>query len=124
MANLKLARRTVLTAGPLAFLLGPVIRKATAETDDSARQFITLFTPNGLNYSDAGPNGSETEFSLGDYYAPLEPHRAEILALSRMHVGGIPYGLNPFYIRIWKREGRQWRIASDVSLPGPPCHED
>ena len=75
MANLKLTRRTVLTAGPVAFLLGPVIRKATADADDLARRFITLFTPNGLNFSDAGPNGSETEFSLGDYYAPLEQHR-------------------------------------------------
>jgi hypothetical protein len=94
MAHSKLTRRTLLTAGPVAFLLAPIMRKATAEPGDDARRFVTLFTPNGLNYSDAGPSGSETDFSLGDYYAPLEAHKADIIALSRLHIGGVPYGTN------------------------------
>lgn len=94
MASPKLTRRTLLTAGPLALLLGGVERKVTAAPEDAPRRLVTLFTPNGLNYSDAGPSGGETGFSLGDYFAAFEPHRDDLIALSRLHTGGIPYGTN------------------------------
>lgn len=93
MAHLKLARRTLVTAGPLALLVGPLLRRAEADGASTPR-LVTLFTPNGLNYSEAGPSGSETDFTLGEYYAPLEIHRDELIAFSGMHIGGVPYGTN------------------------------
>lgn len=92
-----LSRRSLLAAGPLALLVAGVERRVTAGTDDPARRFITIFTPNGLNYGDAGPSGGETDFSLGDYYAAFEPHRADLIALSSLSIGGVPYGTNTEY---------------------------
>ncbi|MBK6923136.1 MAG: DUF1552 domain-containing protein [Deltaproteobacteria bacterium] len=92
MANLKIARRTVFTAGPLALLLAGIERRVTAAPEDAPRRFVTLFTPNGLNYTDAGPSGGESDFSFGDYYDAFEPHRADLIAFSQQHIGGVPYG--------------------------------
>jgi len=95
MALSKLSRRTLLAGGPVAFLLAPILRKTEAhETGDTPRRFIAIFTPNGLNYTDAGPSGGVNSFTLGDYYAPLDPHRTDLIAMSRMHIGGVPYGSN------------------------------
>jgi Protein of unknown function (DUF1552) len=94
MAKLQMTRRTVLAAGPLALLLGGVERRVSAGVDAAPKRFVTLFTPNGLNFTDAGPTGGETDFALGDYYSPLEPHRADMIALSQQQIGGEPYGVN------------------------------
>ena len=97
MAHLEISRRTLLTAGPLALLLGGVERKVTAGVEDAPRRLVTLFWPNGLNFRDAGPSGGEFDFSLGDYFAAFEPHRDELIAFSGLHIGGVPYGTNSEY---------------------------
>ena len=94
MAHLKLPRRTLIASGPVALLLAPILRRAEADGIDQPRRFMTIFTPNGLNYLDAGPSGGETDFTLGDYYAPIEPHRDDLISLTGMYTGGLPYGNN------------------------------
>jgi Protein of unknown function (DUF1552) len=97
MANLHIARRTLLYGGPLALMLAGVHRRVTAAPQDADRRLVTLFTPNGLNYLDAGPSGGETDFAMGDYYAAFEPHRENLIAISQQQIGGVPYGTNTEY---------------------------
>ena len=94
MANLKLSRRAMVVGGPAALLLGPALRRSHATTGGGPARFMVLFTPNGLNHLDAGPSGSESDWSLGDYYAQLQPHQDDMLAVSGLQIGGVPYGTN------------------------------
>lgn len=93
---MKLDRRALLKSASLSLLLAPVVRSTMAWGADpvAPRRFITLFTPNGLNYLDAGPSGGEATYDVGDYYRPLERHKAVMLAFSGMRIGGAPYGQN------------------------------
>lgn len=98
MANFKLRRRHLLQSAVASAFLWPIIRATMAGAAPTpAKRLVVLFTPNGLNYKDAAPSGTGPDFSLGDYYAPLEKHRADLIALTRMHIGGVPYGKNSEY---------------------------
>ncbi len=95
MAKFKLRRRHLPQGAAAATLLWPVIRATMADAAPSpVKRLVVLFTPNGLNYVDAAASGTGPGFSLGDYYGPLEPHRADLIALTQMHIGGVPYGQN------------------------------
>ncbi len=94
----KLHRRDLLRSAAASWLLLPVVRSTMALAGEvPIRRFITLFTPNGLNYVDAGPSGGETSYDVGDYYRPLERHKDALLALSGLHIGGVPFGQNTEY---------------------------
>jgi hypothetical protein len=98
MAYRKIDRRDVLRSAALTFLLAPVMRATMAKAAPSnAQRLLVLFTPNGLNYKDAGPSGTETDFALGDYFKPIERHKADLVAFSGMHIGGVPFGENSEY---------------------------
>ncbi|HYI46866.1 MAG TPA: nuclear transport factor 2 family protein [Allosphingosinicella sp.] len=50
----------------------------------------------------------------------LERGRAHLL----QNVGGLPYGTNVDYLRVWRRTGATWLIAADMFTPGGPCDEE
>jgi len=62
----------------------------------------------------------------------LTPHvfdvaRGRDMAIERgqaqflQNVGGLPYGTNVGYVRVWRRQGSEWLIAADSFGPGGPC---
>ena len=94
----KIHRRDLLRSAALAALILPIARSTMARAaEPKARRFVTLFTPNGAQYGDALPSGGETNFDFGDFYRPLERHRADTIALTKLHMGGVPYGENHEY---------------------------
>jgi hypothetical protein len=70
-------------------LLAPVTRKlALAQAASSPRRVILIFSPNGP-MSAAGPaSGTETNFTLHDWWKPLERHKADGLFMSHMAATG------------------------------------
>jgi len=40
------------------------------------------------------------------------------------NVGGLPYGTNVEYLRVWRRTAQGWRIAADIFTPGGPCERE
>jgi hypothetical protein len=95
MARPLFRRRDLLLGAGAAALLAPILRATMARAEpEPAKRLVVLLTPNGLNYLDAAPSGPETAFDLGDYYAPLEAHKGDVIALTGMHIGGVPYGSN------------------------------
>jgi hypothetical protein len=90
-------RRSFIQSASAALLLAPVMRSTMAQTANAPRRFVSIFVPNGLNYVDAGPTGGETTYDIGDYYRPLERHKASMVALSGIHIGGVMFGKNSEY---------------------------
>lgn len=50
----------------------------------------------------------------------LERGRAQFL----QNIGGLPYGTNVEYVRVWHRTGQGWRIAVDIFSPGGSCDQE
>jgi Protein of unknown function (DUF1552) len=95
MAHTKINRRTLLQSAGVTLLLAPVVKATMGQSNAKPPQrFVSIFTPNGLNYADAGPTGGETSYDIGDYYRPLEKHKAIMTAFSGMHIGGVQFGEN------------------------------
>jgi hypothetical protein len=97
MAHFKINRRSFIANTSTALLLAPVMRTTMAQTATPVKRFVSIFTPNGLNFVDAGPTGGETTWDIGDYYRPLEKHKSVMTAFSAMHIGGVPFGNNSEY---------------------------
>ena len=49
-----------------------------------------------------------------------ERGRAQFLQI----VGGLPYGTNVDYLRVWRRRGGTWLIVADLFTPGGPCADE
>lgn len=50
----------------------------------------------------------------------IERGRAQFL----LNIGGLPYGTNVDYLRIWRRSGGDWLIEADLYTPGAPCEAE
>jgi hypothetical protein len=85
-----LTRRSVLKNAALMTLLAPVLRRmeASAATPASARRLILLFSPNGPMRATGPASGTETAFSLHDWWMPLQRHSADAIFLSHMACTG------------------------------------
>ena len=95
MTYRKLDRREILKHAAMAALIGPVMRATMARAaDPPVRRLVVVFQPNGLTYVDAGPNGGETSWDVGDHFRPYDRHKSDLLAFSGMHIGGIQFGVN------------------------------
>jgi hypothetical protein len=85
----RLSRRTVLRgAGGIALGL-PLLeamqgRPASAQSAASPRRIIFVFQANGDQVSQRFTATGETTFQFGEFLAPLEPYRNEILILNRL----------------------------------------
>jgi hypothetical protein len=80
-----LTRRGLLRNTALATIALPVLRKLEAfGAAASPRRVILLFSPNGPMTASGPAAGTETAFTLHDWWKPLERHRAEGIFLSHM----------------------------------------
>jgi hypothetical protein len=80
-----LSRRNLLQHAPLLGLLAPVFRRRDAGAAALApRRVILIFSPNG-NMEQIGPaTGTETAFTISDWWKPLERHKADGIFMSHM----------------------------------------
>lgn len=89
-----LNRRRLLQQAGLWSMLWPLLRleRAKGQADLAPRRVLVFFSPNGP-IMDRGPAvGTETAFELGEFWAPLERHKADGLFFAGMHQAGVPFG--------------------------------
>ncbi len=85
-----LSRRTVLrgaggVALALPFLEAMAPRKATAATTGEVRRIVFEFKPNGDETDARFASRGTTDFELGEFLAPLEPYRDQILFVDQLN---------------------------------------
>ncbi len=83
----RLSRRTLLRGGGLALslpLLDAMLPKASAQAADTPRRILFEFKANGDQTAMRFASTGETTFELGEFLAPLEPYRNEILILNKL----------------------------------------
>jgi|GEM_PF-6183412 len=89
----KIHRRDLLKSAALTALILPVARATMVRAQNPAlKRFVVLWHPNGVNFPDAGPSGTETDWVFGDYYDAMARHQTDTIALTELHIGGVPYG--------------------------------
>ncbi|HET9958740.1 MAG TPA: DUF1552 domain-containing protein [Polyangiaceae bacterium] len=86
----RLSRRTLLRgAGGFALTLPflDVMRpdRAQAQTVAAPRRILFVFQANGDQVNARFASTGETAFTLGEFLAPLEPHRNDLLFLNKVH---------------------------------------
>jgi hypothetical protein len=86
-----LTRRSLFRGAALAVFATPIIRKmeAFAQQTASPRRVILIFSPNGPMMANGPASGSETGFTLHDWWRPLDRHRNDGLFLSHMAPAGL-----------------------------------
>jgi len=96
-------RRSMLQQMGLWGLGAPVLlhsrSRARANPTDVLRRLVVVFTPNGPQHV-TGPTlegGSETNFELHPWWAPLEPYKDKGLFFRRLHQAGVRFGENSEY---------------------------
>ncbi len=79
-----LSRRNLLRNTALMALLAPVIRQLEVSAADPAspRRVILLYSPNGPMEVSGPASGTETAFTLHDWWKPLERHKADGIFMS------------------------------------------
>jgi hypothetical protein len=83
----RLDRRTLLRGGGLALslpLLDAMLPKASAQANDTPRRILFEFKANGDQTAQRFLSTEETGFQLGEFLAPLEPYRNEILIVNKL----------------------------------------
>jgi hypothetical protein len=90
---MKLSRRDLLKNAALFAALSPVIGQPsrTAAIPARPRRVVIVFSPNGPIYARGPAVGSEREFSLHDWWSPLERHRDVGNFFGGLYQAGIPY---------------------------------
>ena len=68
---------------PLLEIMQP--RKARAASGEDCRRICFVFKPNGDEIAARFTQKGETNFQFGDFLAPLEPYREDLLILERLH---------------------------------------
>jgi len=81
-----LSRRNLLKNAGLMAFLSPLIRQldARAQAPVSPKRAILIFSPNGPMSVTGPASGTETAFTLHDWWKPLERHKAEGIFMSHM----------------------------------------
>jgi Protein of unknown function (DUF1552) len=85
-----ISRRNLLVGSALAGLLAPVLRMRDAQAGPTSapRRVILVFSPNGPMTAAGPASGTETGFTLHDWWKPLERHRAESIFMSHLSSTG------------------------------------
>lgn len=87
--HLKLSRRRVLQHGALAALVAPVLRRRDAHGAPTApRRLVLVFSGNGPIATIGPASGTETSFTIHDWWKPLERHRADAIFMSHLAITG------------------------------------
>jgi hypothetical protein len=83
------SRRGLLGNAALMTLLAPVLRARDARAlPASPRRVIFVFSPNGPMCASGPASGGETDFTLHDWWQPLERHRQHGVFMSHMAATG------------------------------------
>ncbi len=92
--NYSFSRRRLLQQAGLWSVLWPLLRfeRAKAQADLAPRRVLIFFSPNGPIMERGPASGSETKFTLGEFWKPLERHQADGLFFTGMHQAGVPFG--------------------------------
>ncbi|MEM9072723.1 MAG: DUF1552 domain-containing protein [Myxococcota bacterium] len=97
---MKTWRRRFLQQAGLCAAAWPFLRPSRSRaTVETPRRLVIIFTPNGPQHL-TGPTvegGSETDFSLHDWWSPLERHKADGVFFRGVHQAGVPFGENGEY---------------------------
>jgi hypothetical protein len=85
-----LSRRNLLKNAALMTILAPVLRATDARGDGptAPRRVILVFQPNGPMVATGPASGSETDFTLHDWWKPLEAHKTDGIFLSNLATTG------------------------------------
>lgn len=90
----RLARRHLLQQAGLWSLAWPVLRHARLEAAEATapKRVIVFFSPNGPIMERGPVSGTERDFTLHDWWKPLERHKADGLFFAGMMQAGVPFG--------------------------------
>jgi hypothetical protein len=83
-----LSRRNLLKHTALMTVLAPVLRKRDAYAAASPHRLILIFSPNGPMNALGPARGTETSFTVHDWWKPLERHKADATFMSHMAATG------------------------------------
>ena len=92
---MKFSRRDLIKSAGAWALLAPVLaaRGAQAmEGGDLPNRVIILFSPNGPCVEKGPAVGEERNFSLHEWWSPLERHKNEGCFFTGLHQAGVPFG--------------------------------
>ena len=129
------------TVDPPALLREAVARWTAAEESEDAARIAAMYAPDGWFQPACARLAAGREAVSASWRAilshspatlSLNPHifdvaRGRDMAIERgqaqflQNVGGLPYGTNVGYVRVWRRQGGEWLIAADSFGPGGPC---
>lgn len=74
-------------------LLWPLVRGGTAHAQPTApKRVVIFFSPNGPIMERGPATGTETDFTVHEWWAPLARHKAEGVFFAGMYQAGVPYG--------------------------------
>jgi len=92
-------RRDLLRHIGLWALAAPILSATsrTARAAGSVRRLVVIFTPNGPQHVDGPSEGTEHDFALHPWWAPLEPYRDRGFFFRRVHQAGVRFGENSEY---------------------------
>lgn len=86
-----LSRRNLLKSAAVMALVGPVLARREALGAGGAtspRRLILVYSPNGPITAIGPASGTETNFTLHDWWSPLERHRADAIFVSHLSSTG------------------------------------
>lgn len=91
---MKFSRRHLLIGSGLASAVAPLAtwnRRARAATAEP-RRVVIIFSPNGPQHETGPTDGTETDFTIHPWWAPLEKHKARTNFFRGLHQAGVPFG--------------------------------
>src|SRR5436190_5245907 len=95
----RLSRRTLLLGASVVALALPLLdamrsRTARAQAAATPRRIMFVFQPNGDEIATRFTTAGETSFVFGEFLAPLEPYRQDLLILHKLDkkFGKLPAG--------------------------------
>lgn len=73
-------------------LLWPLLRSGRADAQTMPKRVVIIFSPNGPIMERGPATGSETNFTVHDWWAPVARHKADGFFFAGMQQAGVPFG--------------------------------
>lgn len=78
-------------------LLWPLVQVGRAQAATPPKRVVIIFSPNGPIMEKGPATGTETNFNINEFWAPLARHKADGLFFTGMHQAGVPFGKHNEY---------------------------
>ncbi|MDX2020826.1 MAG: DUF1552 domain-containing protein [Deltaproteobacteria bacterium] len=93
------SRRKLIAQAGAWPLLWPLVQHgmARAAGDVVPKRVVVIFSPNGPITRGGIASGTETNFTINDYWAPLQRHKADGCFFVGCHQAGVPFGKHNEY---------------------------